>query len=57
MSISWAAIRKLHEADLDLRRVRCRDGLDFDCPLDVFEERFLGHHGDEEFGTMYRASD
>jgi len=57
MPISWSAIQALHEPDLDRQWGHCRDELGFDCPLEVFEELFFEHHGDEDFGTMYRAAD
>jgi len=57
MPISWSAIQALHEPDLDRHWARCRDELGLDCPLEVFEELFFEHHGDEDFGTMYRAAD
>ena len=57
MTISWTAIQALHEPDLERHWVRCRDELGLDCPLDVFEELFFEHHGDAEFGTLYRAVD
>jgi len=57
MPISWNSIQALREPDLDRHRVRCRDELGLDCPFEVFEERFFEHHGDEDFGTMYRAAD
>jgi hypothetical protein len=37
--------------------VRCRDEFGPDCPLEVFEELLFEHHGDAEFGTLYRAVD
>ena len=57
MPISWSAIQALHEPDLERHWVRCRDELGLDCPLDVFEELFFEHHGDAEFGALYRAVD
>jgi len=57
MPISWSAIQALHEPDLDRHWVRCREELDLDCPVEVFEELFFEHHGDAEFGTLYRAVD
>ena len=57
MPISWTAIQALHEPELERHWVRCRDELGLDCPLEVFEELFFEHHGDEDFGTMYRAVD
>jgi hypothetical protein len=57
MPISWSAIQALHEPELERHWVRCRDELGLDCPLEVFEELFFEHHGDEDFGTMYRAAD
>lgn len=57
MPLSWTAIQALHEPDLDRHWLRCRDELGLDCPVEVFEELFFEHHGDEEFGTLYRAVD
>ena len=57
MPISWSAIQALHEPDLERHWVRCRDELGLDCPLEVFEELFFEHHGDAEFGALYRAVD
>jgi hypothetical protein len=57
MPISWTAIQALHAPDLDRHRVRCRDELGLDCPLEVFEDLFLEHHGDAEFGSLCRAVD
>jgi hypothetical protein len=31
--------------------------LTLDCPLAVFEELFFEHHGDDDFGGLYRAID
>jgi hypothetical protein len=57
MPISWTAIHALHEPDLDRHWAHCRDELGLDCPLEVFEELFFEHHGDAEFGSLYRAVD
>ena len=57
MPISWSAIQALHEPDFERHWVRCRDELGLDCPLEVFEELFFEHHGDAEFGALYRAVD
>jgi hypothetical protein len=57
MPISWTAIQALHEPDLERHLARCRDELGLDCPLEVFEELFFEHHGDEDFGAMYRVVD
>ena len=53
----WSAIQALHEPDFERHWVRCRDELGLDCPLEVFEELFFEHHGDAEFGSLYRAVD
>ena len=50
MPISWTAIQALHEPDLERHWARCRDELTLDCPLEVFEELFFEHHGDDDFG-------
>ncbi len=55
MPISWSAIQALHEPDLERHWVRCRVELGLDCPLEVFEELFFEHHGDADFGALYRA--
>ena len=34
-----------------------RDELTLDCPLAVFKELFFEHHGDDDFGGLYRAID
>ena len=57
MPISWTAIQALHEPDLERHWARCRDELTLDCPLAVFEELFFEHHGDDDFGGLYRAID
>jgi hypothetical protein len=57
MPISWSAIQALHEPDLERHWMRCRDELGLNCPLEVFEELFFEHHGDAEFGALYRAVD
>ena len=57
MAFSWVAIQALYEPDLERYWVRCRDELGLDCPLEGFEGLFFEHHGDEDFGTMYRAAD
>ena len=57
MPISWSAIQALHVPDLQRHWMRCRDELGHDCPLEVFEELFFEHHGDEDFGALYRAVD
>jgi hypothetical protein len=57
MPISWTAIQALHQPDLDRHWIRCRDEFGLDCPRDVFEELFFEHHGDAEFGSLYRAVD
>lgn len=57
MPISWTAIQALHEPDLDRHWAHCRDELGLDCPVEAFEELFVEHHGDAEFGSLYRAVD
>ena len=57
MPISWTGIQALHEPDLERHWARCRDELTLDCPLAVFEELFFEHHGDDDFGGLYRAID
>ena len=55
--VSWRSIQALHALELESHWVRCRDELGLDCPLEVFEELFFEHHGDEDFSTLYRAVD
>lgn len=55
--VSWRSIQALHALELESHWVRCRDELALDCPLEVFEELFFEHHGDAEFGALYRAVD
>lgn len=57
MRIFSATVQTLYVPGLEQHWVRCRAEIGLDRPLEVFEELFFEHHGDEDFGTLYRAVD
>ncbi len=56
MAISWTAIERQFALDVADHRTRSQT-LGLDCPLDVFEQLFHDHHGDDDFAGMVRFVD
>lgn len=56
MTIRWTAIQGQHAANATDHFGRTQ-ALGLECPLDVFEQLFHEHHGDEDFAQVVRFID
>jgi len=56
MTITWAAIRNVY-AEVAVDHLSRAQALSLECPLDVFEQLFHEHHGDEGFADIVRFVD
>jgi hypothetical protein len=56
MTIRWTAVQGAYTPDLQEHWTRAQ-ALGIDCPLDVFEQLFFDHHGDEDFAGVVRFVD
>jgi hypothetical protein len=53
MTIRWSAVQGVHSADVQVHWTRSQ-ALGLDCPLNVFEQLFFDHHGDDDFAVVMR---
>jgi hypothetical protein len=56
MTITWASIQNQF-ADSAADHLSRAQPLGLECPLDVFEQLFHEHHGDEDFASIVRFID
>jgi hypothetical protein len=56
MTIRWFAVQGAYSADLQEHWTRAQT-LGLKCPLDVFEQLFFDHHGDDDFVSGVRFVD
>jgi hypothetical protein len=56
MTIRWSTVQGVYTADVQEHWTRSRS-LGLDCPLDVFEQLFFDHHGDDDFAGVVRFVD
>ena len=56
MTIRWSDVQGVYSTDLQDHWTRSQS-LGLDCPLDVFEQLFFDHHGDDEFAGVVRFID
>jgi hypothetical protein len=56
MTIRWSDVQGVYSADLQEHSSRSQTrGLP--CPIDVFEQLFFDHHGDDDFADLVRFID
>lgn len=56
MAIRWAELQSIYSAEAPAYWARARE-LGLECPLDVFEQLFSDHYGDEEFAAVVQPVD
>ena len=56
MTMRWSVVQGEHSANVHEHWTRSQ-ALGLDCPLDVFEQLFLDHHGDDDFASGMRFVD
>jgi hypothetical protein len=54
--IRWSDVQRVFVADLQEHWLRSQ-ALGLQCPVDVFEQLFFEHHGDDEFARLLRFVD
>jgi hypothetical protein len=53
MAIRWSTVQGVYSAELQDHWTRSY-ALGLDCPLDVFEQLFFDHHGDDDYAAVVR---
>jgi hypothetical protein len=56
MTIRWSAVQGVYSADVQEHWARSQS-LGLNCPLDVFEQLFFDHHGNDDFASIMRFVD
>jgi hypothetical protein len=56
MTIRWSIVQGVYSADVHEHWTRSQ-ALGLDYPLDVFEQLFFDHHGDDDFASLVRFVD
>src|SRR5450631_966321 len=56
-SIEQQAILSMHRVRQGFVKARSAQALGLNCPLDVFEDLFFDHHGDDDFAGVVRFVD
>jgi hypothetical protein len=56
MTIRWSDVQGVYSAELQDYWTRAQ-ALGLECPLDVFEQLFFDHHGDDAFASVVRFVD
>jgi hypothetical protein len=56
MTILWSSVQRVHSAEVQEHWTRAQ-ALGLDCPIDVFEQLFFDHHGDDDFAGLMRFVD
>lgn len=56
MSLTWNALQKIYAPD-PVEYLALAQGLGLQWPLDVFEQLFIDHHDDAEFGELVKFID
>ena len=54
MTLTWNALQKTYSSD-PTEHLAAAQALGLECPIDVFEQLFIDHHGDTEFGHVCGA--